>query len=422
MAIKLSTDEWIKRAKANHGERYDYSLVDYKNRDSKVKIICAVHGVFEQIAGNHTKGKGCPKCAPNARMTLSSFIKKANEKHNNKYDYSETKFTRNRDKVIIKCGEHGAFEQEANSHIQGSGCPECANAIRSIAVTNHPTRVDGIKKTVRERYGVDNVMYVDAFKDKLVNTVRDRYGVDNYTQTDEYRDKYKTSMLAKYGVSHYSQTDEFRDKNEITLLKRYGVPNYAQSEEYQSRLPEILKKSEITQLKKYGAKHYSQSESFREALPVMIERNNETKRKNNTFNTSKPEEFMYQSLYNTFGADVVRQYKDSRYPFMCDFYIKSRDLFIELNAAWTHGKHWYGSDGMMDEDLVESWQNKNSPYYDNAIQTWTVRDVRKREMARDNKLNYVVFWDADLLDFYMWVDEGMPDAKDYDKEYSWIID
>jgi len=87
---------------------------------------------------------------------------------------------------------------------------------------------------------------------------------------------------------------------------------------------------------------------------------------------------------------IYRQYKDERYPFYCDFYIKEDDLFIELNAHWSHGGRPYDPH---DEDCVKKlleWQEKakTSKFYENAIQTWTVRDVQKRKCAEENHLNY----------------------------------
>ena len=105
---------------------------------------------------------------------------------------------------------------------------------------------------------------------------------------------------------------------------------------------------------------------------------------------------------NKYGEqDVIRQYQsDPRYPFACDFYIKSLDLFVELNLTWTHGgKQFVGSE----EDLAKLaiWQEKakHSKFYENAIETWTIRDVIKIQTAAKNNLNYKVYYkEADLYD------------------------
>ena len=122
---------------------------------------------------------------------------------------------------------------------------------------------------------------------------------------------------------------------------------------------------------------------------------NATKLQNHTFNTSSPEELYYQSLVQIYGEeDVCRQYRDERYPFSCDFYIKSLDLFIELNLHWTHGGHPYNSDNIEDVRLAEDLKLKGetSEYYRNAYYVWTDLDVRKQSIAKLNGLNYKVVY------------------------------
>lgn len=114
-----------------HRGKYDYSLVDYINKDNKVKIICPKHGIFLQNAGAHLRGKGCKACSMDElrKFTKSStgeFIEKANKVHNFRYDYSLVEYTKAINKVKIICKEHGIFEQVAIYHLCGSGCQQCA--------------------------------------------------------------------------------------------------------------------------------------------------------------------------------------------------------------------------------------------------------------------------------------------------------
>lgn len=100
----------------------------------------------------------------------------------------------------------------------------------------------------------------------------------------------------------------------------------------------------------------------------------------------------YKALLQKY-SDVKRNYnKDSRYPFHCDFYIPEKDLFIELNAYWSHGGHWFDSTNQEDLNKVEYWKSKNNDFYDYAIKTWTISDAKKRETVIKNQLNYLVFW------------------------------
>lgn len=127
----------------------------------------------------------------------------------------------------------------------------------------------------------------------------------------------------------------------------------------------------------------------------ILEKAYNTKSKNKSWNTSTPEDKYYGYLCSKYGAaDIVRQYKDDRYPFACDFYIKSEDLFIELNLNWTHGGHKFDANSQEDLKKLADWQEKalTSDYYKNAIETWVVRDQKKYEIAKLNNLNYLVFY------------------------------
>lgn len=126
-----STQEWIEKAIAVHGDRYDYTNVEYVNAKTNVSIACANHGDFEQTPKNHLDGKGCVKCGydemaiKQSQEAKDSFIEKACAIHGDKYDYLKTVYTRAIDKVTITCKIHGDFEQTPKNHLKGQGCPSC---------------------------------------------------------------------------------------------------------------------------------------------------------------------------------------------------------------------------------------------------------------------------------------------------------
>ena len=127
----LTTDQFIEKSRLIHN-KYDYSLVEYKNSKTKVKIICPVHGSFEQIPSDHTRGNGCPYCyIDNSRGDSNSFIKKSKKIHGDKYDYSLVEYKNNKTKVKIICSDHGIFEQYPNHHLKGHGCRLCSNKLKS---------------------------------------------------------------------------------------------------------------------------------------------------------------------------------------------------------------------------------------------------------------------------------------------------
>ena len=119
-----------------------------------------------------------------------------------------------------------------------------------------------------------------------------------------------------------------------------------------------------------------------------------TKKQNNTFNTSEYEEEELYEYIKTLFPDVIHQYKSTSYPYKCDFYIPSIDTYIEYQGSWTHGGHPYGSDES-DKETLEIWLSKDSQYYKNAAYNWSVTDVKKREIAKKNNLVFYELWPKD---------------------------
>lgn len=129
--MKNKTEEFSLRANLKHNEKYNYSLVNYINAQTKVKIICPIHNEFEQRPYRHLVGDGCPKCSGRSK-NIADFILSSNMKHNNKYNYSlvDIKEIKNDDKTTIICPIHGQFKQKVSSHLNGCGCPKCGGSER----------------------------------------------------------------------------------------------------------------------------------------------------------------------------------------------------------------------------------------------------------------------------------------------------
>lgn len=137
-----NTESWIKEAKNIHGDKYDYSKVNYVNAKTKVDIICKQHGIFSQLPILHLKGHGCPLCkaennksneVEKSKLTLlnrtEEFINQANIVHEGKYSYDNIEYINRRNLINIICPTHGSFKQLPNNHLQGKGCPLCAKIV-----------------------------------------------------------------------------------------------------------------------------------------------------------------------------------------------------------------------------------------------------------------------------------------------------
>ncbi len=116
----------IEKLKLIHNNKYDYSLVLFNTVKDKIKIICPIHGPFEQVVMRHLNKRGCIKCGYiSNKLTTESFIYRCSLKHNNFYDYSLVEYKHSKLKVKIICPEHGIFEQQPSSHLNGQTCKKC---------------------------------------------------------------------------------------------------------------------------------------------------------------------------------------------------------------------------------------------------------------------------------------------------------
>ena len=157
------TQDFIGKAQAIHGDRWDYSEVVYTRCNHKVKIGCQVHGIFEVTPNAHLSQKtGCPKCSGKYKPTTEEFIQMCKEVHGDLYDYSNVEYKNNYTKIRIICPTHGEFAQRPQTHLKGGGCLKCAHA---NAGSYHKKTTDQfIKEAVDihgDKYTYDNVVYTN---------------------------------------------------------------------------------------------------------------------------------------------------------------------------------------------------------------------------------------------------------------------
>lgn len=255
---------------------------------------------------------------------------------------------------------------------------------------------------------------------------------------DEFEKLHRASrtrrMVERYGVEQPNQNPDIAAKMIASLRKtnqdRYGV-------DYPTQRPEVAKKvhdaRQATMLEKYGAANSVQVPELREKIFA-------SRVLNGTLNSSSGEEAIYVLLCEQFGADDVQRNVviDNRYPYHVDFYIRSRDLFIEYNGDRCHMDCWFDESNPEHLELVEEWRNRarvveaesgKTSRYTKYISTWTGSDVDKRTKAKDSGLNYLVFWDdrslmkdgvsyPRLQDFHEWLADGCPDPQDWVREAS----
>ena len=155
--VKFNTSDFINKAREVHGDRYDYSKVNYVNSVTKVCIICSEHGEFWQKPVGHLRGGNCPICSGSFKRTTEWFINKAREVHGDKYDYSKVEYIKAKEKVCIICPEHGEFWQEAFSHLSGAGCPKCVGRMMGTKEW-----IERAREIHGDKYDYSKVEYIDS--------------------------------------------------------------------------------------------------------------------------------------------------------------------------------------------------------------------------------------------------------------------
>lgn len=171
---KYTKEGFIEEAKKVHGDKYDYSKIEFINNSTKVCIVCPEHGEFWQTPRKHLKGQGCRQCgyarnAQNQALGGSIFINKAIEVHGNKYDYNKVDYINNETKICIICPEHGEFWQTPNSHLNGRGCKKCGVFQRSSQQrSNTEEFVHKVKLIHGDKYDYSKVDYITSKKNVTI--------------------------------------------------------------------------------------------------------------------------------------------------------------------------------------------------------------------------------------------------------------
>lgn len=222
-----------------------------------------------------------------------------------------------------------------------------------------------VRESLYKKYGAYDVMHIPHILQKIKNTNLKKFGVEFPLQqlkkeNSEIYQKISQTCINKFGVDYPLKNKEVREKIKQTNIQKYGVDN-------------PLKNKEI----------WKKSQDNRQI-------SSKSKLENNFLNYLK---LKYES------DDIITQYKSKEYPYYCDFYIKSINLYIEIQGHWTHNDHPFDINNLNDQQIMNIWRTKSlsDNYYKNALNTWTIKDVEKRNTAIQNNLNYLeIFGKTDL--------------------------
>ena len=319
----IKKEEAIKRCREVHGDKYDYSKVNFKKVTDIVTIICPIHGEFKQSLRQHYRGQGCPKCGLIKRAITrhddtQSFIEKSKKIYGDTYEYEKTEYVDSKTPVTITCKEHGDFYVIPNSHLSSNrGCPACGKEkMRNYKRKPQEKFIDELKSIHGDKYGYDNIIYNNS--------------------------KTKVDILCyKHGIFS-SQPD--------SLLAGSGCPYCArekQAVDQTMTLPEFIFKARAV----YGDKYdYSKVNYVNGKTPVTIicPVHGEFEQKpyyhlagngcpKCGIRESKAEKEIYDFCCGLLGKDnVIQNSRKEIYPYEIDIYIPSLKTGIEYNGILWH--------------------------------------------------------------------------------------
>ena len=255
-----------------------------------------------------------------------------------------------------------------------------------------------LDQTKIERYGDRKYNNKEKLKETLHNRMDEewneiinkskqtRYEKNNgYYFSEESLNKMKSTNMERYGCESYAQTDIFKKQYAKTCMKKYGTDNYAKTQE-------CREKTLQTNLNRYGEIHYSCTDECKQKVA-------ETMLRNNTFITSSLEDGIVEIL-KSLSINFIRQYRSELYPYKCDFYFPDYELFVEIQGYWSHWTHPFDENNEEDIKVVDFIKSKcgyrkngKENLYFKVLYNWTIRDVKKRNIAKTNHLNYLELFD-----------------------------
>lgn len=347
------------------------------------------------------------------------IIQYVQNRYNNSLSFSETIYRiKNHIEIrpVCECCNSPVKYLSINRGFRQYCSRECMNS--------SPKRIEKIQQTNIKKYGNISPLGNKEIQEKSKHTSLLKYGTEYPNQAKCVKDKINESFHKNYTKEQIKILTNIRiqtarknnsyqkanEKRKITKNEKYGNPNFTN-----------FQKAKQTYMKKYGVDNPAKAECIKnkikntnikkygETSPLKIKeikklsytyqsmhKKYNTHKRNHTFNSSKIEQQFKEYLEQNYPNDFEYQYRSELYPFNCDFYIKSLNLYIEINGSWTHGGHPFNENNQDDINRLNDMKSKNTKYYQNAIYVWTNLDIKKRNTAKENNLNYLEIFSINL--------------------------
>ena len=379
--IEYLTDnsgEYNKRINRKYLETHDLNILHILyNVYDDLSEKTPVYEIYYRLKNNLKKRPVCIICGKPVKYTSGHYAKFCSKE----CQYSDL------GKKITK-------EIKIKSNLEKYGV-EHTSQLKEVTDKRTKSRADHvneIQQHVREslykKYGAYDVMHIPHILQKIKNTNLKKFGVEFPLQqlkkeNSEIYQKISQTCINKFGVDSLLKNKEVREKIKQTNIQRYGVDNPLKNKE-------IREKIKQTNIQRYGVDNPLKNKEIWKKSQDNRQISSKSKLENNFLNYLK---LKYES------DDIITQYKSKEYPYYCDFYIKSINLYIEIQGHWTHNDHPFDINNLNDQQIMNIWRTKSlsDKYYKNALNTWTIKDVEKRNTAIQNNLNYLeIFGKTDL--------------------------
>ena len=379
--IEYLTDnsgEYNKRINRKYLETHDLNILHILyNVYDDLSEKTPVYEIYYRLKNNLKKRPVCIICGKPVKYTSGHYAKFCSKE----CQYSDL------GKKITK-------EIKIKSNLEKYGV-EHTSQLKEVTDKRTKSRADHVNKIqqhVREslykKYGAYDVMHIPHILQKIKNTNLKKFGVEFPLQqlkkeNSEIYQRISQTCINKFGVDSPLKNKEVREKIKQTNIQKYGVDNPLKNKE-------IREKIKQTNIQKYGVDNPLKNKEIWKKSQDNRQISSKSKLENNFLNYLK---LKYES------DDIITQYKSKEYPYYCDFYIKSINLYIEIQGHWTHNDHPFDINNLNDQQIMNIWRTKSlsDKYYKNALNTWTIKDVEKRNTAIQNNLNYLeIFGKTDL--------------------------
>jgi hypothetical protein len=357
------TDKFIQKAIKVHGDKYDYSKVEYVSSKIKVIIICKEHGEFSQLPYKHLYGQGCRSCAykingNNQRNTTEQFIEKAKLINGDKYDYSKVEYVSSNTKIIIICKEHGEFSQLPHNHLSGKGCIKCANNY------NYTTN-EWINKAIQihgNTYNYSKVEYVNAHTNVII--ICKEHGEFKQTPHNHLAGSGCIKCANKYNYT----TNEWINKAKLINGDKY---DYSKVEYVNTHTNVIIICKHHGDFKQ-SPKHHLQGSGCYLCNPTGHSK-------------SQIKWLDFISSYNQIKiqhAENGGEYNIPNTNFKADGYCEKTNTIYEY-----HGDLWHGNPNLYDQEDTIFFGIKYGELYQ--------RTKEREKQIRDMGYNLIVMWESD---------------------------